>query len=601
MEPLTFRIGAVVEASPVAFGRAFADQAPAGTVYRGMVVGRDEDDDNGVAEGRRVWRVLYDDDDTVWPTAQEHLTPVRARPKRSRGRRGWTARGHNPNEEGEEAHDAGDTAGAEAGRAGEAGRPRALWVGAGAASGSAAAGGQPQRRLTAPRAAARVGPGLGRPERSSRPKREREQAGAAVSRWAAVQAAARRAPSPAFDAPPAKKAYKRARRVDAGAGAPHQRRLFALLDLDGTLFHMLPEAEVPTNLEAICEGVVPLDAPVPGPAAAATPARHVLCVRKGTRALLAALRACGATVRVVTANLMGVEAVAALAAHEAATEASTGDALPLEGWRGALDVTVVVDRAPGSKRLPDDVAAALRAQRTARCVILDDNPTAWAAPAKPHVWVVPQFDVRRPLTSQELHAELRLLPSISERCRAFFAPPVHAPPAARRTATPAPAPASAPSPRSAPEPAPAPVRGLRRSRPLAFLGVSAPPEEKRAGLAGAVERPRRPRRTTRRKRTTLARRRKAGSCEGANGAGHPRAAPPRVTTRTRKTGTRRCRRRRTTTTTIGTGRRAARRRASAAESRRRRKRPKGTRRRSLEIWPRLRQVAASVVCALLAV
>ena len=81
MEPLTFRIGAVVEASPVAFGRAFADQAPAGTVYRGMVVGRDEDDDNGVAEGRRVWRVLYDDDDTVWPTAQEHLTPVRARPE----------------------------------------------------------------------------------------------------------------------------------------------------------------------------------------------------------------------------------------------------------------------------------------------------------------------------------------------------------------------------------------------------------------------------------------------------------------------------------------------------------------------------------------
>ena len=81
MEPLTFRIGAVVEASPVAFGRAFADQAPVGTVYRGMVVGRDEDDDNGVAEGRRVWRVLYDDDDTVWPTAQEHLTPVRARPE----------------------------------------------------------------------------------------------------------------------------------------------------------------------------------------------------------------------------------------------------------------------------------------------------------------------------------------------------------------------------------------------------------------------------------------------------------------------------------------------------------------------------------------
>ena len=25
--------------------------------------------------------MLYDDDDTVWPTAQEHLTPVRARPE----------------------------------------------------------------------------------------------------------------------------------------------------------------------------------------------------------------------------------------------------------------------------------------------------------------------------------------------------------------------------------------------------------------------------------------------------------------------------------------------------------------------------------------
>ena len=458
MEPLTFRIGAVVEASPVAFGRAFADQAPAGTVYRGMVVGRDEDDDNGVAEGRRVWRVLYDDDDTVWPTAQEHLTPVRARPEEvARAQRLDCARAQ---PEPKKAKKRTTLATPPAPKPAAPARPADLArfrVGAGAASAAPRPAARAPAAVDGASPARRPAWALGSvdPSASSRPNASANEAGAAVSRWAAVQAAARRAPSPAFDAPPAKKAYKRARRVDAGAGAPHQRRLFALLDLDGTLFHMLPEAEVPTNLEAICEGVVPLDAPVPGPAAAATPARHVLCVRKGTRALLAALRACGATVRVVTANLMGVEAVAALAAHEAATEASTGDAL--QGWRGALDVTVVVDRAPGSKRLPDDVAAALRAQRTARCVILDDNPTAWAAPAKPHVWVVPQFDVRRPLTSQELHAELRLLPSISERCRAFFAPPVHAPPAARRTATPAPAPASAPSPRSAPEPAPAPV------------------------------------------------------------------------------------------------------------------------------------------------
>ena len=422
MEPLTFRIGAVVEASPVAFGRAFADQAPAGTVYRGMVVGRDEDDDNGVAEGRRVWRVLYDDDDTVWPTAQEHLTPVRARPEEvARAQRLDCARAQ---PEPKKAKKRTTLATPPAPKPAATARPADLArfrVGAGAASAAPRPAARAPAAVDGASPARRPAWALGSvdPSDSSRPNASANEAGAAVSRWAAVQAAARRAPSPAFDAPPAKKAYKRARRVDAGAGAPHQRRLFALLDLDGTLFHMLPEAEVPTNLEAICEGVVPLDAPVPGPAAAATPARHVLCVRKGTRALLAALRACGATVRVVTANLMGVEAVAALAAHEAATEASTGDAL--QGWRGALDVTVVVDRAPGSKRLPDDVAAALRAQRTARCVILDDNPTAWEAYAARYVWVVPQYDVRRPLSSQALEEEVTLLPRLSARCRDLFA------------------------------------------------------------------------------------------------------------------------------------------------------------------------------------
>ena len=453
MEVLDFRIGAIVEASAVAFGRAFADQAPVGAVYRGMVIGRDEDDDNGVAEGRRIWSVHYDDDDTVWPTAQEHLTPVRAEPEEiARARRLDSARAQPEPTPAKKR----TTAAIPPPRRTAMARPTDLTrfrVGAGAASAV------PRPAVRAP-AAPDGAPGAAQPSRrpvwalgasdSSRPRASSsdDAVDAAGRRWAAVQAVARRVPSPAFDAPPAKKAYKRARRVDAGAGGPHQGRLFALLDLDGTLFHMLPEAEVPTNLDAICEGVVPLDAPVPGPAVAATPTRHVLCVRKGTRALLAALRACGATVHVVTANLMGVEAVAALAAHEAATEASAGDAI--QGWCGALDVTVVVDRAPGSKRLPDDVAAALRAQQTARCVILDDNPTAWAAPAKPHVWVVPQFDVRRPLTSQELHAELRLLPSISERCRAFLAPPAQAPPATRRTA-----PASAPIPRSASELAPA--------------------------------------------------------------------------------------------------------------------------------------------------
>ena len=107
-------------------GRGLQDQAPAGTVYRGMVVGRDEDDDNGVAEGRRVWRVLYDDDDTAGRRRRSILRPSARGQKRSRGRRARLRAGTTRTEEGEEAHDAGDTAGAEAGRAGEAGRPRAL-------------------------------------------------------------------------------------------------------------------------------------------------------------------------------------------------------------------------------------------------------------------------------------------------------------------------------------------------------------------------------------------------------------------------------------------------------------------------------------------
>lgn len=95
------------------------------------------------------------------------------------------------------------------------------------------------------------------------------------------------------------------------------------------------------------------------------------------------------------------------------------------GWSGSpvIRVTVVVDRAPGSKRLPEDVVEALRTDpKGTRVVILDDNPTAWEARAREHIWIVPQFDVRRPLTRVELDDELGLLERISERCKRYFSP-----------------------------------------------------------------------------------------------------------------------------------------------------------------------------------
>ena len=141
-----------------------------------------------------------------------------------------------------------------------------------------------------------------------------------------------------------------------------------------------------------------------------------MAVRRGTRWLLASLRATGAKVRVVTANLMGVEAVRALAASEAEFGREKR-----KGWTEIEDVTVVVDRAPGTKKLPDDVVRALKASTDSRCVILDDNPTAWEATAAKHVWVVPQFDVRRPMSKAELHDELQLLPRISDKCAHHFA------------------------------------------------------------------------------------------------------------------------------------------------------------------------------------
>ncbi|KAH8054201.1 hypothetical protein JL722_8931 [Aureococcus anophagefferens] len=82
-------VGSVVEASALAFGRAFAAGAPAGAAYRGVVVELEEDDEDD--EDGRVWRVTYDDDGGTYSTAEAHLSLVSGR--RRRAGRGAKKRG----------------------------------------------------------------------------------------------------------------------------------------------------------------------------------------------------------------------------------------------------------------------------------------------------------------------------------------------------------------------------------------------------------------------------------------------------------------------------------------------------------------------------
>lgn len=225
------------------------------------------------------------------------------------------------------------------------------------------------------------------------------------------------AAKPKIDEKP--RAFKRARRVDAQRPT---KQLFALLDLDGTVFHMMPEAELPGNIEHVTEAVVPLPAGAMRKLVAKDDeTRHLMAVRKGTRGLLASLRAAGVEVRVVTANLLGDAAVEALVVREQADIAA--DTTLGRGWSGepTIAVTVVVDRTPGSKKLPDDIVEALRVDPNGtRVAILDDNPTAWEARARDFIWQIPQFCVRKPLTRAELDDELTLLDKIADKCKRFF-------------------------------------------------------------------------------------------------------------------------------------------------------------------------------------
>jgi hypothetical protein len=125
------------------------------------------------------------------------------------------------------------------------------------------------------------------------------------------------------------RSFKRARRIDsskdgaapatpagAAARAPEAAKppkLYALLDLDGTLFHMMPEGEIPGNISMLSELVVPLpdgamrrlieqqqaQQPQLADTAKMIDAQHIMAVRRGTRALLANLRAANVDVRML--------------------------------------------------------------------------------------------------------------------------------------------------------------------------------------------------------------------------------------------------------------------------------------------------------------
>ena len=91
-----FKVGAVVEALPIAFGADFAAKAPAEALYRGRIVELEED---GELEDARIWRVKYDDDGSVYATSEAHLSlvaggaaklPPRTSRPRARSSRGAT-------------------------------------------------------------------------------------------------------------------------------------------------------------------------------------------------------------------------------------------------------------------------------------------------------------------------------------------------------------------------------------------------------------------------------------------------------------------------------------------------------------------------------
>ncbi|KAH8049833.1 hypothetical protein JL720_15507 [Aureococcus anophagefferens] len=358
----TFRVGTTVAAKPIAFGAKFAASVPGDALYRGKIVRLE---DEGETEEARVWVVRYDDDGSEYATSEAPQRRRRRAPTTTTKPKAAAPKGklHNPSS-------ATSTSSASPRRSGLTRR----------------------RRPAAPPRRAPPRP----PRRGSRTCRS------SLARADMPKLVPARKPSNEEAKPP-----KRARRVDsirALIPAPEPAKLFALLDLDGTLFHMMPEGELPGGLDVICEGVVPVDGP-DGP-------RQVMAVRRGARKLLCDLHAAGAVVRVVTANLIGVEAIAALAASEA-------DGAEPRGWARVAHVEVVRDRAAGScagsKKLPADVAAALRAGngsktarrpgRTAAAVDLaDDAAAALRAPSfddekrKPNV--IRTFSESRPQLSR---------------------------------------------------------------------------------------------------------------------------------------------------------------------------------------------------------
>ncbi|KAK7253771.1 hypothetical protein SO694_00002573 [Aureococcus anophagefferens] len=307
----TFRVGTTVAAKPIAFGAKFAASVPGDALYRGKIVRLE---DEGETEEARVWVVRYDDDGSEYATSEKHLSavaPAARRPTTTARPKAAAPKGklHNP-----------FVGNLDKFRIAKTKRPDA----------PARPSGPRRRRQGARAPAAPAAPRL-----ADMPK-------LASARADMPKLAPARKPSNE-EAKPPKRA--RARRLDPlSSPRAEPAKLFALLDLDGTLFHMMPEGELPGGLDVICEGVVPRIRP---------PSALIL------------------------------------------------DDTP-DGPRG---------RRRGA-----------RARNGSKCVILDDNPTAWEAYAAQ--LRLGRAPVRRPpaaLVAQALEEEVTLLPRLSARCRDLFA------------------------------------------------------------------------------------------------------------------------------------------------------------------------------------
>ncbi|KAJ1450454.1 hypothetical protein M885DRAFT_532322 [Pelagophyceae sp. CCMP2097] len=173
---------------------------------------------------------------------------------------------------------------------------------------------------------------------------------------------------------------------DASAVGVAARPSVFLVDLDGTLVHVLKYAKMP-KCQSITDAIVPLRT-----------AEHnvLIAVRRGAGGLLATLKRLGIRVEIVTMNTIGAEVTRAIA---------DSDAPDAELWRD-IPVVVVTCHESGAKKL----------RSADNCLILDDSPKYWEDAARPFVIHARRFDVMKAIpTRDEFKIELNYLATIAHK------------------------------------------------------------------------------------------------------------------------------------------------------------------------------------------